>query len=218
VPPSERKEFEEIIAKNSRGLEKTLSSLESLSRTQADSRHCRNVLLPEAANEAVRELADAANAKGVDVRIADDLPPIEVDAAVVELALMNYVSNGIKYSDTGKQQKWVSISAAVEAPNTEHDREVVIRVADNGIGIPADRREQLFREFYRAHDETVTDAAGTGLGLSIVREAVEAIGGRAWAEFPENQGSVFAFSVPSRRREDVRRAEAGAEAKEPAGG
>jgi signal transduction histidine kinase len=218
VPPSERKEFEEIIAKNSQGLEKTLSSLESLSRTQADSRHCRNVLLPEAANEAVRELADAANAKGVDVRIADDLPPIEVDAAVVELALMNYVSNGIKYSDTGKQQKWVSISAAVEAPNTEHDREVVIRVADNGIGIPADRREQLFREFYRAHDETVTDAAGTGLGLSIVREAVEAIGGRAWAEFPENQGSVFAFSVPSRRREDVRRAEAGAEAKEPAGG
>ncbi len=218
VPPSERKEFEEIIAKNSRGLEKTLSSLESLSRTQADSRHCRNVLLPEAANEAVRELADAANAKGVDVRIADDLPPIEVDAAVVELALMNYVSNGIKYSDTGKQQKWVSISAAVEAPNTEHDREVVIRVADNGIGIPADRREQLFREFYRAHDETVTDAAGTGLGLSIVREAVEAIGGRAWAEFPENQGSVFAFSVPSRRREDLRRAEAGTEAKEPADG
>ncbi|MFL5480926.1 MAG: ATP-binding protein [Gemmatimonadaceae bacterium] len=218
VPPSERKEFEEIIAKNSRGLEKTLGSLESLSRTQADSRHCRNVLLPEAANEAVRELADAANAKGVDVRIADDLPPIEVDAAVVELALMNYVSNGIKYSDTGKQQKWVSISAAVEAPNTEHDREVVIRVADNGIGIPADRREQLFREFYRAHDETVTDAAGTGLGLSIVREAVEAIGGRAWAEFPENQGSVFAFSVPSRRREDLRRAEAGAQAKEPASG
>jgi len=218
VPPSERKEFEEIIAKNARGLEKTLSSLESLSRTQADSRHCRNVLLPEAANEAVRELSDAATAKGVEVRVADDLPPIEVDAAVVELALMNYVSNGIKYSDGDKQQKWVSISAAVEAPNTEHDRELVIRVADNGIGIPADRREQLFEEFYRAHDETVTDAAGTGLGLSIVREAVEAIGGRAWAEFPENQGSVFAFSVPSRRKEDIVRAEVKSAAKEPAGG
>jgi signal transduction histidine kinase len=218
VPPSERREFEEIIAKNSRGLEKTLSNLESLSRTQADSRHCRNVLLPEAATEAVRELADAASAKGVEVRIADDLPPIEVDAAVVELALMNYVSNGIKYSDTGKQQKWVSITAGVEAPNTDHDREVVIRVADNGIGIPADRREHLFREFYRAHDETVTHAAGTGLGLSIVREAVEAIGGRAWAEFPENEGTIFAFSVPSRRQDDARRATVETEAKDPAGG
>ena len=206
-----------FIARNAHGLEKTLANLESLSRTQSDSRHCRNVLLPEAANEAVRELSDAAQAKGVEVRIAEDLPPIEVDAAVVELALMNYVSNGIKYSDGAKQQKWVSISGVREGPNTEHDGEVVIRVADNGIGIPADRRQNLFREFYRAHDDTVTDAAGTGLGLSIVREAVEAIGGRAWAEFPESGGSVFAFCVPSRRKEDVRRVEAATEQTHAAG-
>ena len=204
VDPGERKELEEVIARNAHGLERALGNLESLSRGQEDSRHCRNVLLPEAATEAVRELSDAAKAKGVNVRIADDLPPIEVDAAVVELALMNYVSNGIKYSDTDKSERWVSISAGVEAPNTEHDREVVIRVSDNGIGIPADRRENLFREFYRAHDETVTEATGTGLGLSIVREAVEAIGGRAWAEFPEEAASVFAFSVPSRRKDDLR--------------
>ena len=203
VAQSERKEFEDIITKNAQGLEKALANLESLSRSQSDSRHCRNVLLPEAATEAVRELSDAAKARNVNVRIADDLPPIEVDAAVVELALMNYVSNGIKYSDSGKQERWVSISAALEAPNTEHDREVVVRVTDNGIGIPADRREKLFREFYRAHDETVT-AAGTGLGLSIVREAVETIGGRAWAEFPADVGSVFAFSVPARRSDDIR--------------
>jgi signal transduction histidine kinase len=217
VPPSERKEFEEIIARNAQALEKTLASLESLSRSQSDSRHCRNVLLPEAASEAVRELSDAAKARGVEVRIADDLPPIEVDAAVVELALMNYVSNGIKYCDTTKPQRWVSISGQLEAPNTDHDREVVIRVADNGLGVPADRRENLFREFYRAHDETVTDAAGTGLGLSIVREAVETIGGRAWAEFPDSEGSVFVFSIPSRRDEDVRRAQSASEVTEPAG-
>ena len=207
VAPSERKEFDEIVKKNARGLEKVLENLESLSRSQADSRHCRNVLLPEAATEAVRELSDAAKAKGVSVKIADDLPPIEVDAAVVELALMNYVSNGIKYSDSAKPERWVTITADIEAPNTEHDREIVVRVADNGIGVPADRREHLFREFFRAHDETVTDAAGTGLGLSIVREAVETIGGRAWAEFPDEVGSVFAFSVPSRRKQDATSAE-----------
>jgi len=201
--PSDRKEFEEIIARNAEGLQRALSNLESLSRTQADSRHCRNVLLPEAANEAVRELQDSANAKGVRVRIADDLPPIEVDAAVVELCLMNYLSNGIKYSDDAKSERWVSIAARVEGPDNERDREVVIRVSDNGVGIPADRRQRLFEEFYRAHDETVTETAGTGLGLSIVRETVESIGGRAWAEFPAEEGSVFAFSVPSRRRDDI---------------
>lgn len=203
VDPSERKEFEEIIARNADGLQHVLGNLESLSRTEADSRHCRHVMLPEAAQEAVRELQDAARAKGVKVRVADDMPPIEVDAAVVELCLMNYVSNGIKYSDNAKPDRWVSIEASIEGPDAEHDREVVIRVSDNGIGIPADSREHLFREFYRAHGETVTEAEGTGLGLSIVRETVESIGGRAWAEFPEDAGSVFAFSIPSRRSDDL---------------
>jgi len=200
---AERKEIEAIIAKNADGLKRVLSNLESLSRTQADSRHCNNVLLPEAANEAVRELKEAAKAKGVDVRIADQLPAIDVDAATVELCLMNYVSNGIKYSDSTKGDRWVAIAATVEGPDNERDREVVIRVSDNGIGVPAAMREQLFQEFYRAHGDTVTGAEGTGLGLSIVRETVESIGGRAWAEFPDDTGSVFAFALPARRRDDV---------------
>lgn len=207
VAPSDRKEFEEIIARNADGLQHVLENLEALSRTQGDSRHCRHVMLPEAACEAVRELQDAARAKGVSVRVADDMPPLEVDAAVVELCLMNYVSNGIKYSDSSKSERWVCVDARLEGPDTEHDREVVIRVSDNGIGIPADKRQRLFEEFYRAHGDTVTDAEGTGLGLSIVRETVESIGGRAWAEFPDDAGSVFAFSVPSRRRDDMKRAE-----------
>jgi signal transduction histidine kinase len=115
---------------------------------------------------------------------------------------MNYVSNGIKYSDSAKGERWVAIEATVEGPDNEHDREVVIRVSDNGIGVPADRREQLFQEFYRAHGDTVTGADGTGLGLSIVRETVESIGGRAWAEFPGDAGSIFAFAIPARRSDD----------------
>lgn len=204
VEQAERAEFEQVIARNADGLKRTLENLESLSRSQADSRHCRNILLPEAASEAVRELKEAAEAKGVAVRIADDLPPIEVDAATVELCLMNYLSNGIKYSDEKKGERWVEIAASVEGPDTEKDREVIIRVHDNGIGVPADKREQLFQEFFRAHGETVTDAEGTGLGLSIVRETVESIGGRAWAEFPADApGSVFAFAIPARRSDDL---------------
>jgi signal transduction histidine kinase len=204
ISEAERAEFDNIIAKNADALKRTLENLESLSRNQSDARHCRNVLLPEAATEAVRELRDAARSKGVDVRIAGDLPAIEVDAATVELCLMNYVSNGIKYSDASKGERWVEIAASVEGPDTEKDREVVIRVHDNGIGVPADKREQLFNEFYRAHGETVTDAEGTGLGLSIVRETVESIGGRAWAEFPgDAPGSVFAFAIPARRADDL---------------
>lgn len=200
---AQRKEFEVIITKNAEGLKRVLSNLESLARTQADSRHCRNVLLQEVATEAVQELREAAKARDVDVRIADDLPSIEVDAATVELCLMNYVSNAIKYSDSTKGERWVAVEAVFEGPDTERGREVVIRVSDNGIGVPADKRERLFQEFYRAHGDTVTCAEGSGLGLTIVRETVASIGGRAWAEFPEGVGSVFAFSLPSRRHDDI---------------
>jgi signal transduction histidine kinase len=204
---SQRKELEGVIAKNADSLIRVLANLESLSRSQADTRQGRNVLLPEIANEAVQELKEAAKAKGVHVRIADDLPSIEVDAATVELCLMNYVSNGIKYSDSAKGERWVAIEATVQGPDTEKDREVIIRVSDNGIGVPADSREQLFKEFYRAHPDTVTGADGSGLGLSIVRETVESIGGRAWAEFPDDTGSVFVFALPARRKDDVRATE-----------
>jgi signal transduction histidine kinase len=200
TPDAERHVFTGIIRRNAEGLRRALDNLEAISRTEA--RHGHNVLLPEAATEAVRELREAAEAKGVEVRIADDLPQIEVDAATVELCLMNYVSNAIKYSDGQKGERWVAIEASVEGPDTRRDREVVIRVCDNGIGVAPEKRDRLFEEFYRAHDATVTDAEGTGLGLSIVRETVESIGGRAWAEFSEEKGSVFAFSVPSRRRTD----------------
>jgi signal transduction histidine kinase len=200
IAEADRQAFTSVIRRNADGLKRALDNLEAISRTE--SRHGHNVLLPEVATEAVRELREAAEAKGVEVRIADDLPQIEVDAATVELCLMNYVSNAIKYSDLKKGERWVAIEASVEGPDTRHDKEVVIRVCDNGIGVAPEKRDRLFEEFYRAHDETITDAEGTGLGLSIVRQTVESIGGRAWAEFSDEKGSVFAFSVPSRRHQD----------------
>jgi signal transduction histidine kinase len=68
-------------------------------------------------------------------------------------------------------------------------------VIDNGLGVPAESREQLFRRFFRAHEQTVTEEDGTGLGLSLVRENIIALGGRTWAECPV-KGSIFGLSIP----------------------
>lgn len=78
----------------------------------------------------------------------------------------------------------------------------VTTVRDNGVGVPQEQREQLFQLFFRAHGATVTGAEGTGLGLNIVRETAESLGGRAWAEFPED-ATIFAFSLPYRRGTSV---------------
>lgn len=203
VDTGARDRFHRMIVENSDGLQHVLTNLEALSRIESEARQRKNVLLPQACAEAVRQLRGAAQARGVDVRFDDRLPPVEVDAAGVELCLVNYISNAIKYSNESSSHRWVEISAEFRpGASNDHD-ELVVRVRDNGRGVVPKARERLFEQFYRAHGETVTDIDGTGLGLSIVRETAEALGGTAWAEFPEDGGSVFAFSLPSRREEDA---------------
>lgn len=184
----------------------TVQNLVALSRMEKDARQHRHVRLPEAVNEACRQVREAAQAARLDLRTLPDVPDVEVSAAVVELCLTNYLANAIKYEDSRKAKHFAEITATVEE-SPEHGREVVVRVRDNGLGVPLDKREHLFERFFRAH-ETVTGAEGTGLGLSIVRETAESLGGRAWAEFTDapsdDGGSVFAFSLPYRRAEDAR--------------
>ena len=199
-----RDRFVRMIGENAAGLQHVLENLEMLSRLESDARRQRNVLLPHAVAEVARQLRDAAQSRGLEMRIAPDLPAVEVNAAATELCLANYISNAIKYSDPAKTARWVEVTAALVPPGVSAvGGELVVCVRDNGLGVPEPARADLFRQFYRAHTETVTGIEGTGLGLSIVRETVEALGGRAWAEFPAGGGSVFTFSLPSRREVDA---------------
>jgi signal transduction histidine kinase len=203
LEPEQTARFQRVISENGDGLQRVLENLTALSRLDGDSRQQRNVLLPQAAEEAVRQLRDAATLADVQIILDEDLPAVEVDAAAVELALTNYVSNAIKYADRSRSDRWVRVSGELIVSTTERPGELVVRVADNGLGVPDDARSRLFEQFFRAHGETVTGVEGTGLGLSIVHETVVSLGGRAWAEFPEDGGSVFVFSLPSGRDEDA---------------
>jgi len=75
-------------------------------------------------------------------------------------------------------------------------------VRDNGRGVPEAARAQLFDRFFRAHESVLPDVEGTGLGLSLVRDVVESLGGRVWAEHP-GEGVVFGFALPCRRMADA---------------
>ncbi|MEX2178767.1 MAG: sensor histidine kinase [Gemmatimonadaceae bacterium] len=198
LDPDKVRQFMAIIARNARTMRQTVDNLVALSRTDHDARQQRNVLLPDSAAEAARQLRESAEDADVEIRLTD-LPAIEVNAAAVELCLINLLSNAIKYCDAGVTDRFVEVSGRIE-PTESGTREIVIRVRDNGVGVPEPQRSQLFRRFFRAQNETVSRTEGTGLGLSIVSETAASIGGRAWAEFPE-KGSVFAFALPFRREE-----------------
>lgn len=201
LDPDQRERFLHMIGENVEGIEAMLGNLLVLSRLENRVQQHRHVRLPQAVAEVVRQLREMARANGVVVKVVGDLPDVEVDAAAIELSLTNYISNAIKYADPQKLARTVEIRGRVERPDDTSGGTLVVEVRDNGLGIPADAFEKLFQRFFRAHDQTVTGVEGTGLGLSIVRETVEAIGGRAWAEPGGDGGSVFGFAIPCRRGE-----------------
>ena len=199
LPPAKRNELTEIVCRNADEMKNSVENVLALSRTDRDEdvRHHRHVKLVEAVREAVRQVREAAQSSGTEIRIAPDMPDIDVNAPVIELSVKNYLSNAIKYGDPGKSARLVEISGSIEELG-DLGRQLAVRVRDNGIGVPADKREHLFERGYRAHEGT-TAVEGSGLGLSIVRETVELQGGRAWVEHPSDGGSIFAIGLPLRR-------------------
>jgi signal transduction histidine kinase len=189
-----RSQFSGIARENTRDIVHMIDNLVELSRTDADARRHRHVLLRDTAAEVKRQLREFAAERDVEV-IIGDMPGIEVPAALIELALSNYVSNAIKYHDQQKARRFVEIRGWIDG------REVIVEVADNGVGVPVEQRGSLFRRFFRGsgQDDTVE---GTGLGLSIVREAMEGLGGRAWAAFDGDDRTRFLLALPCRRAAD----------------
>jgi signal transduction histidine kinase len=197
LPAEKKHELASMISSNARLMQSAVDNVLAVTRRDAGAQQQhRHVRLPEAAQEAARQVRNAAQAARVTVRIAPDIADVEVDASVVELCLTNYLTNAVKYADPEKSERYAEISGAVENADSD-DAKVVIKVRDNGLGVPADKRPHLFERFFRAH-ETVTRAEGSGLGLSIVRETVEQNGGRAWAEYCTD-GTVFALALPLQR-------------------
>lgn len=194
--PEQQGQMIDIVLRNVQSLQHTVENLVALSRTDNDARQHHHLQLAVAAREAARQLRENARAAGVEIHV-ESLPQVEVNAAAVELCVTNYLSNAIKYADPDKAHRYVAITGSIDISPTG-EREVVVRVRDNGLGVPVEKRRSLFQRFYRAHDARTASADGTGLGLNIVSETVTSLGGRAWAEFPET-GSVFAFSLPYRR-------------------
>ena len=190
-----------MIVRNTETMKVSLENLVELSRMGEDARRSRHIALPQAAAEVARQLREAARARGVEIKLAPDLPVVDVNAAAFELCLSNLVANAIKYSDPAKEKRSVQIRARVTSPDEGAEPQTIVEVRDNGLGVPEGKRARLFERFFRAHEDTQGGIDGTGLGLSIVKETAALMGGRAWAEFLDN-GTVFFFSIPSRRKVD----------------
>ena len=144
---------------------------------------------------AIREQLEARDL-ALSLEVADDLPPARADPTRLRQVLDNLLSNACKFTYPGGQ---IKIGAQLhEGDGVEADSSgfLLVSIADTGVGIAPEERENIFEPFYRAENPLEVEAAGVGVGLTIARSLVQAHGGRMWVESEPGQGSVFYFTLP----------------------
>ncbi|MFD1863470.1 cell wall metabolism sensor histidine kinase WalK [Planococcus sp. FY231025] len=129
--------------------------------------------------------------KSQNVRFERQLPDepyfVEVDPDKLTQVIDNIISNALKYSPEGGK---VRFTVTVE------DGFLLIRIKDQGMGIPKENVERIFDRFYRVDRARSREMGGTGLGLAISKEMINAHGGAIWAESEYGRGTTIFFTLP----------------------
>jgi PAS domain S-box-containing protein len=187
-------DFAQVIQRNAQRLLRLVEDLLFLSQTQPGKMtvELRSADLAEVATDAVEEMRPEAERKNISLTLAaDPVPRVEADQMRIAQMLGNLISNAVKFTPDG---------GSIEVRLSLEDDQVVLAVADTGVGIPAADREQIFERFFRTAIAKRQVIPGTGLGLTISKEIVEAHGGTITADSREGRGSTFRIHLPLRPR------------------
>lgn len=189
---AQRAKFLSIIERQAVRLEALVDDLLTLSRLEQESSESslklRQARPLDIISSAIQLCEPLAEEKGIAISLSclEDLY-LEMDPSLMEQAVFNLLENAVKYSEKGKK---VSVDASLQG------EELVIRVHDEGIGIPKDHLPRVFERFYRVDKARSRESGGTGLGLAIVKHIVQAHGGRVTAESEPGKGSIFKVYLP----------------------
>jgi light-regulated signal transduction histidine kinase (bacteriophytochrome) len=141
--------------------------------------------------EVLSEVQQDTNGRNIAWKISA-LPDLYGDRSMLRLALVNLISNAVKFTRTRSEAE-IEIGCLVNGKD-----ELVVFIKDNGVGFDMKYVDKLFGVFRRLHP---TDAfEGTGIGLATVQRIIHRHGGRVWAEGLVDRGATFFLSVPSHRR------------------
>jgi two-component system, OmpR family, phosphate regulon sensor histidine kinase PhoR len=189
--PTNNRRFLEIIREHASRLARLTDDLMKLARIEAGKLEIQffPVNLADVAEGCEETALLKASRKQItlDMDVPLTLPPVRGDSNLLHEVLQNLLDNAVQYTHP---------SGRIHVSAVARERDVVVTVADTGIGIPLAAQERIFERFYRVDAARSREAGGTGLGLSIARHIVEAHGGRIWVESEVGVGSQFSFSVP----------------------
>jgi signal transduction histidine kinase len=132
--------------------------------------------------------APLAAAVSIDTVVAEDLPLVQADGRKLKQIIVNLLTNAVKFTPSGGR---VTVSAG------QGDSEIVVSVADTGVGIAQEDQVRIFEEFEQTRQGKASEE-GTGLGLTLSRKLIELHGGRIWVESDLGKGTTFTFAIPLR--------------------
>ncbi len=185
--------FLEMVMSESERMMRIVSDLLVLSRLD-NKRTSWNIETFDLA-ESVRRLCEVmrtdvdAHGHALSFEAEEHLPEITADRQRIEQVLINIMSNAIKYTPDGGK-----IDVAVSKVPAEN--RLLVRISDNGVGIPQEDIAHLFERFYRVEKSRTSDAGGTGLGLAIAKELLDAHGGDIRVESEIDKGTTMWIELP----------------------
>ncbi|MDY6931752.1 MAG: ATP-binding protein [Halobacteriota archaeon] len=190
IPEDQLKRLK-VIKKNADHLVKLNREMMDISRIDAGKLRLRKEYSPvsDIIRDASKDLETFAENKKIEIifDISDENYRLNCDGDRIRQVVRNLVKNAIKFTAEGGK---------IEVGFEDMGDCILVRVFDNGIGIPKEEHENIFKRFYELGSSQGEENEGTGLGLAIVKGIVEAHGGEVWIESAPGEGSIFYFTIP----------------------
>lgn len=202
---SKNKERLEVVLKSGKRLMSLINDILDLSKIEAGKMEIRDedILLEELIEEVSNTITPLAVDKGLNFdvqRRCNTRIIVNTDKGRVTQVLINLLGNAVKFTEKGRVELIVSVTA---------DKMLKFSVVDTGIGISKENKALIFEEFRQLDGSTTRKYNGTGLGLAICKKIIDLIGGNIWVDSTEGRGSTFSFTIPikyvkERKKEEIR--------------
>jgi signal transduction histidine kinase len=191
VDSGTRTECVDTIVNESERLTRLLNNVLDFSRIDHGQKtyHLESTCLSEVVAAAAKTMQHPLAEQGFELlmEIDDRIPPVQADRDALKQAVLNLLTNAMKYSG---QSREIRLRLAAE------NGDALIQVSDRGIGIAKSEQSRIFEKFYRAHVRENQSISGTGLGLALVAHIVRGHGGRVQVESSLGAGSTFTIVLP----------------------
>ncbi|MDH4330340.1 MAG: PAS domain-containing protein [Candidatus Moranbacteria bacterium] len=186
----EQKEFVEEIYKSNKVMNDLVNALLNTSRIDLGTFAIepKMIKIGEIARDVLKELESQIKERNQNIIYnSDESIEFMADPNLIRIIFQNLLSNASKYTPE---------KGEIECEIKKDKDNVLIRVSDNGYGIPKKQQSKIFKKLFRAENILNKDMEGTGLGLYIVKAIVDASGGKIWFESDENKGTTFYVEMP----------------------